>query len=136
MENPELYRRNYGLLLWKLDYDGACTYCFMDSSGTQWNDFDDETYRDHCLAYPTVDGVVGTLALEGFRAGMDDLRYVTVLRAVIERALRGGSARAKARARQMQKWLESADPRRADLDALRQVVIERILELERLDNAR
>ena len=71
VEDPEVYRRNYGLYDWRLDLDGACTYCFMDSSGTQWNDFDCDSYRDHCLAYPTVDGVVGTLALAGLREALD-----------------------------------------------------------------
>ncbi len=119
-EDPEMYRRNYGLYLWRLDYDGACTYCFMDSSGAQWNDFDDDTYRDHCLAYPTVDGVVTTLALEGFREGQDDLRYVTTLRTLIAKSpQRPGTVEAE-------KWLDGLDMRTADLGAVRAEVIRRI----------
>ena len=121
-EDPEMYRRNYGLYLWRLDYDGTCTYCFMDSSGTQWNDFDDDTYRDHCLAYPTVDGVVGTLALEGFREGQDDLRYVTALRLLIEKAKTGPAAK-QAQAEQAIAWLDALDMRTADLDTVRGEII-------------
>jgi len=122
-ENPELYRRNYGLYLWKLDLDGACTYCFMDSSGTAWNDFDCETYRDHNLAYPTTNGVVGTLALEGFREGGEDVKYATTLRLAIERARAEGSEDAKAKAREAGEWLEGLKPAEADLDEARDRII-------------
>ncbi len=33
VENPEIYRRNYGLLLWTRDFDGACTYAYQDGLG-------------------------------------------------------------------------------------------------------
>jgi hypothetical protein len=129
VEDPAVYRRNYGLLLWKTDYDGACTYCFMDSSGTPWNDFDCDAYRDHNVAYPTVNGVVGTLALEGFREGADDVKYATVLCLAIDRALKTGSPEARAKASQAREWLESVDPKTADLDATRAEMSRRITEL-------
>lgn len=128
-EDPLLYRRNYGLYLWRLDYDGACTYCFMDSSGAQWNDFDDDTYRDHCLAYPTLDGVAGTLALEGFREGQDDLRYVTLLRQRLAAARAGNSAALKTKAGAAEEWLESLDMATADLDAVRAETVRWLGEL-------
>lgn len=83
-ENPEIFRRNYGLELWKNSYDGAMPYAYQDSMGFIWNDFDHEKYRDHSFTYPTVDGVIDTLAWEGFREGIDDVRYVGTL----EKALR------------------------------------------------
>jgi len=129
VEDPAVYRRNYGLLLWKADYDGACTYCFMDSSGTPWNDFDCDAYRDHNVAYPTVDGVVGTLALDGLREGADDVKYATLLRMRIEAALGGRDDEAKARAREAAEWLEGIDPSTADLDEVRAGLISRILGL-------
>jgi len=123
VEDPAVYRRNYGLLLWKTGYDGACTYCFMDSSGTPWNDFDCDSYRDHNVAYPTTDGVVGTLALDGLREGADDVKYATLLRMEIDRA--GASVPAHEAA----DWLESLDPATADLDAVRADLIDHILAL-------
>jgi len=131
VEDPAVYRRNYGLLLWKTDYDGACTYCYMDSSGSPWNDFDCDSYRDHNVAYPTVNGVVETLALEGFREGMDDVKYATVLRLAIERAIKSGTAEARVRAAEAGKWLEGIDPKTVDLDATRQEMVRRIGELRR-----
>lgn len=78
-ENPEIFRRNYGLELWRNNYDGAMPYAYQDSMAFTWNDFDHDRYRDHNFTYPTVDGVIDTLAWEGFREGVDDVRYVTTL---------------------------------------------------------
>ncbi|MDL1889724.1 hypothetical protein FBQ96_09120 [Nitrospirales bacterium NOB] len=82
-ENPAVFRRNYGLEIWRCGYDGVMPYAYQDSMGFIWNDFDHPRYRDHTFAYPTVDGVVDTLAWEGFREGVDDVRYVTTLEDVI-----------------------------------------------------
>jgi len=131
VEDPAVYRRNYGLLLWKTDYDGACTYCYMDSSGSPWNDFDCDSYRDHNVAYPTVNGIVETLALEGLREGMDDVKYATVLRLAIEKAMKSGTAQAKAKAAEADRWLEGIEPKTADLDATRDEMVRWIGELRR-----
>jgi hypothetical protein len=129
VEDPAVYRRNYGLLLWKSNYDGTCTYCYMDSSGTPWNDFDCDAYRDHEVAYPTVNGVVPTLALEGLREGLDDVKYATTLRQVAAEALADGSAERKADAEAALAWLEAVDPHSADLNEVRDGMVERILAL-------
>lgn len=78
-ENPRVFRKNYGLDLWRNGYDGAMPYAYQHSMGFIWNDVDHSTYRDHVFAYPTVDGVIDTLAWEGFREGVDDVRYITTL---------------------------------------------------------
>lgn len=79
VENPFVYRKNYGLRLWQQDYDGAMTYAYQDGYGSIWNDFDHPKFRDHNFTYPTVNGVIDTLAWEGFREGVDDVRYITTL---------------------------------------------------------
>ena len=78
-ENPHVFRMNYGIDLWRNGYDGAMTYAYQDSMGFIWNDYDHSRWRDHVFAYPTVDGVIDTLAWEGFREGVDDVRYITTL---------------------------------------------------------
>jgi len=78
-ENPHLFRRNYGLDLWRNGYDGAMPYAYQESMGFIWNDIDHSRWRDHVFAYPTVDGVIDTLAWEGFREAVDDVRYITTL---------------------------------------------------------
>lgn len=85
-ENPEMFRRNYGLELWRSNYDGAMPYAYQDSMGFTWNDFDHALYRDHNFTYPTANGVIDTLAWEGFREGVDDVRYVTTLEDILESA--------------------------------------------------
>ena len=93
VEEPLLYRYNFGLALWKAGYDGAMDFAYQYAYGHIWNDFDSERFRDHCFAYPTLNGVVGTLQWEGFREGVDDVRYVTTLEKAIEQTDDAGAAR-------------------------------------------
>jgi hypothetical protein len=125
-ENPELFRRNLGLYLWKLDYDGACTYCLMDQA---WNDFADDSYRAHNLAYPTVDGVVETIAMVGMREGADDVRYATELRTRIAAARQSGDAGLAQRADEANAWLEGLDTRQINLEETRREMVRLILGL-------
>jgi hypothetical protein len=86
IENPEIYRRNYGLQLWKYGYDGSMDFAYQWSMGDIWNDFDHSTYRDHNFTYPTVNGIIDTIAWEGFREGIDDTRYMATLLKAIDEA--------------------------------------------------
>lgn len=83
-ENPELFRYKRGLYLWQSDFDGSMDYVYQHSFGSIWNDFDHARYRDEVFAYPTVNGVIDTLAWEGYREGIDDLRYLTTLEIAVE----------------------------------------------------
>ena len=84
VEAPQTYRRNYGLLLWQNDYDGAMDFAYYWAFNNTWNDFDclewdHMYYRDHNFVYPTVSGVIDTVQWEGFREGVDDVRYLSTL---------------------------------------------------------
>jgi hypothetical protein len=114
VERPEVYRRNFGLVLWKAGYDGAMDYAYQHAFHHVWNDFDDRDYRDHVFAYPTINGVVGTLQWEGFREAVDDVRYVTTLEKAMAEAPDQGLAQ------QAQAWLDSVDPETCDLAATRE----------------
>jgi len=127
VEEPETYRRNFGLMLWQAGYDGAMDYAYQHSFGHGWNDFDSNRYRDHNMTYQTVDGVIDTIQWEGFREAVDDVRYVTTLLNAIDEAEEAGGARARV-ARESARWLEQIDPY-GDLDAIRAEVIERTLAL-------
>lgn len=96
VENPLVYRKNYGLRLWQQEYDGAMTYAYQDGFGSIWNDFDHPKFRDHNFTYPTVDGVIDTLAWEGFREGVDDVRYITTLQGILAASSSDDSAEVKA----------------------------------------
>ena len=136
VEDPVVYRRNFGLLLWKYDYDGAATNAYQHTFGTTWNDFDHRTYRAHTIAYPTVDGVVDTIAWEGYREGVDDVRYVTTLQEAVKQAgTLGDSARAGAVASArdyLSKLKAGTDVETGDLDAIRGEIVEHLLRLYRV----
>jgi len=85
-ENPLVFRRNYGVVLWKNNYDGAMPYAYQHSFGSAWNDVDHKKFRDHNFTYPAVDGVIDTIAWEGFREGVDDVRYINTLENIIKKA--------------------------------------------------
>ena len=127
VEEPLLYRYNFGLALWKADYDGAMDFAYQWAYGNIWNDFDSEKFRDHCFAYPTVNGVVGTIQWEGFREGVDDVRYITTLEKAIEAAGDSKPARAarhwlddlkSKNARQKVSW-KAQEPTAEDLNQVR-----------------
>ena len=80
VENPLIYRNSYGFELWGNGFQGAMNYAYQHSFGNIWNDFDHKEFRDHVFAYPAVDKPIDTIAWEGFREGVDDIRYVSTLR--------------------------------------------------------
>ena len=125
-ENPEIFRRNYGLELWRNHYDGAMPYAYQDSMGFIWNDFDHARYRDHAFTYPTVDGVIDTLAWEGFREGVDDVRYITTLESMLER-LPKPLAHDAQEAKQYVDGLRASLP--SNLGKVRATIIEHLLRL-------
>ncbi len=125
-EEPETYRRNFGLVLWKAGFDGAMDYAYQHGFGHIWNDFDHHRYRDHNFTYPTVSGVVGTLQWEGFREAVDDVRYVTTL----ERAIKDAPPAKAELARQARQWLDALDPEEVDLYKARQQMVTLIKQLE------
>lgn len=79
VESPWLYRIQYGQKLWSSGLDGVMNYAYMREMGNPWNDFDHLSYRDHSFVYPTINGFVETIAWEGMREAVDDVRYITTL---------------------------------------------------------
>lgn len=117
IEEPETYRRNFGLLLDRNDYDGGMTYIYYHD----WNDFNEATlpYRCHNFVYPTVDGVIDTIQWEGYREGIDDLRYLTTLRKAVAEAESAGIGKEAAAAKRFIDGMEVT----GDLDALRREMV-------------
>jgi len=129
VENPEVYRRNFGLLLWKANYDGASTFIYHWAHGHVWNDFDNPTFRDHNFTYPTANGVIDTIAWEGYREGIDDIKYATTLKIEIEKAKKSGNKKLREVALSAEKYLEFCDVKKGDLDTIRLEIIRYILKL-------
>jgi hypothetical protein len=124
VEEPETYRRNYGLALWKAGYDGAMNYAYQHNFGDIYVDDDHETFRDHVFAYPTVDGVIDTIQWEGFREGVDDVRYLTTLLKAIESA----TGDKDILAREAKEWVKTIDPS-GDLQTIRREMVKWMLRL-------
>lgn len=133
VENPFVYRKNYGLRLWQQEYDGAMTYAYQDGFGSIWNDFDHPKFRDHNFTYPTVDGVIDTLAWEGFREGVDDVRYITTLQGILAVSASDNSEEVKAIVREANTFLaELRGYGGDDLAGMRKRIISYILRVEAL----
>jgi hypothetical protein len=115
-EEPETYRRNYGLVLWQAGFDGAMNYAYQHGFGHVWNDFDSTSYRDHNFAYPTIDGVVSTVQFAGYREARDDVRYMATLLEAIDMCTKP-QVRADA-----QKFVDTLDPRGDPYDIRHQMV--------------
>jgi hypothetical protein len=82
-------------------------FAYQYSFGRPWNDFDDPIYRDHMFTYPTKNGVVGTLAWEGYREAHDDNRYIATLEAAIASGAASGDPSRRAAAADAQRYLDN-----------------------------
>lgn len=122
-ENPEIYRRNYGLALWKAGYDGAMDYAYQKFYKNAWNDFDDTQYREETFTYPASSGIISTIQWEGFREGVDDVRYLSTLLDITDKMKLEGN-----NTDEISAWINSIDPS-MDLDNIRGEIIDKILLL-------
>ena len=128
-ENPDYIRRSHGMALYKADYDGSCNYHFLENgTGNVWRDTN-SIFRTFAFVYPTADGVLDTLHYEGFRAGIDDIRYATKLRLLAEEAIARKNTDAYYAGKKALRFLALAQADRVNLDTLRMEMIEQILKL-------
>lgn len=114
IEDPELYRKNYGFALWCSGYDGAMPYAYQHAFGHIWNDFDDPHFRDHVFAFPVTNGVIDTVQWEGFREAVDDVRYVAALKGYMDEV-------------DLRDWLAELISTEPTMWSVREKIIERIL---------
>ena len=82
-ENPAFTRRQYGMAPYLANYSAICNYAHHYGS---YNDRR-ETYKPMVFAYGTYGGVIDTLGWEGFREGIDDIRYATMLKRLAKEAI-------------------------------------------------
>jgi hypothetical protein len=127
-ENPLIYRRNYGLVLWQNDYDGAMCYAYQDSLGSIWNDFDSPGEHDETFTYPVKDGVIDTIAWEGWREGTNDSRYLNTL--IDKLKLNAAIGRDTTDIETWLAALKEKDITSTNLDAIREQLISNIIELQ------
>ena len=74
-EDPDFNRRQNGMAAYLSGYSCHCNYAHHFGA---YND-DSEGYKPMVFTYGQAKGVIDTLQWEGFREGMDDIRYATAL---------------------------------------------------------
>ena len=130
-ENPDLMRQRHGMWLYKANYDATYNYIYYEGSNI-WNDNSMNTFRNFNLVYPTQTDVIDTIAWEGFREGIDDVRYATKLKQLAADATASGKPDLVAAAQGAVHWLEAVDEHTANPDVLRLEMIRHILRLHDL----
>ena len=127
-ENPAFNRRQNGLAPYLAGYTALCNYEFGLGP---WND-DSTTYRPMVYAYACGDGLVDTLQWEGFREGVDDIRYATLLSDFARKAQKSSDLAVRYLGGQAMQFLAGLDTMSCDQDMVRCEMIERIEKLRSL----
>jgi hypothetical protein len=127
VENPAYIRKQYGLVPYRNNFSMLCNYSFAIHP---WNDLAKETYKPMVFAYGTRGELVDTLAWEGFREGVDDIRYATLLKQLcLEARDSTGNVDRTYAGRKALQYLADLDVTGGDMNAARLEIIERILQL-------
>ena len=128
-ENPDYMRRRHGLGLYKKDYDMMYNYGYHEGG---WNDFHTNTYRNMNLVQYVRDGVIDTLAWEGIREGIDDIRYATCMLKLAEEAVATGKTDLVYAGKKAMQFLALLKEEEACLYAARMEMIRHILTLSQM----
>ncbi|MGZ9584287.1 hypothetical protein [Paenibacillus marinisediminis] len=129
-ENPDLMRQRHGMWVYKANYDATYNYIFYEGPPNIWNDnsIQDE-FRNFNLVYPTQTDLIDTIAWEGYREGIDDIRYATKLKQLAADAIASGQQERANAANNALTWLEEVDERSTNQDLLRLEMIRHILHM-------
>ncbi len=125
-ENPAFVRRQYGMGPYLAGY--GCNYNYAHHL-QGWNDTEAGLYRPMNFVYGAGHGCVDTLAWEGFREAIDDIRYATLLKTTALRLVKDGSTEARYAARIALKLLADAKGDDYDLSTFRYEMINHIQKL-------
>ena len=124
-ENPSFNRRANGIGAYLSGYTALCNYAHHFGP---WND-DSTTYKPMVLAYGVYGGVIDTLAWEGFREGVDDIRYATLMTDLARKAQKSGDLNTRYLGGKAMHYLAGLDHASADQDAVRAEMIRYTTEL-------
>ena len=125
-ENPAFVRRQYGFGPYRAGL--SCNFNYAHHL-EGFNDSTDDLYRPMMFFYGSGNGCIDTIQLEGFREGLDDIRYATLLKRLALPLADSRDMEARYEARLALKLLgeEKADDK--DLTTLRLEMIEHIQRL-------
>ena len=125
--SPSVYRRRYGLSLWKNGENGAVPRAYQNI-GT-YNFAERNGQKVFCFAFPTWIGKpIDTIIYEAYREGIYDTRYMTTLEKYLKQAKEKGlSPEVVAR---VEKWLATFSVN-DDLQQVRRQMADYILDLRK-----
>lgn len=130
VENPQHVRRQHGLEGYLSGLNAVHNYIFAYGP---WNDQARGIYKSFVLAYPVHNGLVDTMAWEGFREGIDDMRYATLLQTLAREAVKSTeNSDLFVQGRKSLHWLSLVNGTTAELNAVRLEMIRQILLLQEL----
>ncbi len=127
-ENPAFNRRQNGLGAYLTGYTALCNYAHHFGP---YND-DSTTYKPMVLAYGSGDGVIDTIAWEGFREGVDDIRYATLMTDFARKARKSKDLKTRYLGAKAMQFLALTNPKSCDQDAVRGEMIRFITALKPL----
>ena len=119
---PELQRRNEGLGLWRIGFDGTMTWAYTHIQSDKVNQ-----PMIFGKVYRTDEGVLDTLHWEGWREGVDDVRYLTTLLDAQNRAR--GRFPDDPLITETDRWVNGIDVANGDLNAIRREMARRTVAL-------
>ena len=125
VENPCYNRRQYGLLPYLTGYTANCNYAhhlwpYNDRGGS---------YKPMMFIYGSYDGCIDTLSWEGFREGVDDIRYATALMQLSKRAMASETYAVREAGLRARQYLAQVDRLRYDPDEVRGELTLKVLDL-------
>ena len=127
-ENPAFCRRQYGFGPYRAGLSCDFNYAHHLQG---WNDIGHDLYRPMMFVYGSGNGCLDTLQWEGFREGLDDIRYATKL-LQLAKPLVGGTPEQRYAAKKALQLLADADGDDMDLTTLRLEMIRHIEKLSGL----
>ena len=128
-DNPDYMRRELGIKLYRERYDGFHIAAFP-STVNCWNERTAPgIFRNQVFAYPTSNGMINTIAFEGFREGIDDVRYLTLLRSLLEESFAIKNWDAIYASKKGVAVFELLNTNRMDLDLMRMEVADHIVTI-------
>ena len=130
VENPEFNRRQNGMAAYLSGYSSLCNYAHHYGG---YND-DSEGYRPMVFAYGQYKGVIDTIQWEGFREGVDDIRYATVLVTLARQAAKSANVDARYAGNKALQYLAAFRKDSDDLNTCRREMIRYIQELRRISD--
>ena len=90
------------------------------------------TYRPMVLAYGVYGGVLDTIQWEGYREGIDDIRYATALKRLAQKAAKSPNIETRYAGNKALQYMATLSRTEGDLQTVRYEMIDRILALSEM----